>query len=108
MKVAITGTGKNLDSKLDPRFGRCNCFFIYDTESGGIEVISNPNKEGREDVGPVSVQLISSLEVAKVVSGEFGIKIKSLFDNLKIQLIILKDPEITVKEIVEMLQKNTS
>ena len=31
MKVAITSTGDNLESKLDQRFGRCGYFIIYDT-----------------------------------------------------------------------------
>lgn len=103
MKVAITSTGDNLESKLDQRFGRCGYFVIYDTETNGIEFIPNPNKDAQEGAGPASAQLVASRGVRKVISGEFGIKIKSLLDSLKIQMIVLKQPEKSIKEIIEML-----
>lgn len=104
MKIAITSTDDSIDSKLDQRFGRCNYFFIYDTESGGMEILPNSNKESLEGAGPASVQLLASREVKKIISGEFGIKIKDLLDSLKIQMIILKEPEKTIREILTMLK----
>ena len=103
MKVAITSTGNNLDSKLDQRFGRCLFFIIYDSETKGMEFIPNPNKNAEEDAGPASVQLVALRNVKKIISGEFGIKIKSLLDSLKIQMIVLKEPEKTIGEIINML-----
>jgi predicted Fe-Mo cluster-binding NifX family protein len=105
MKVAITSTGNNLESNLDQRFGRCAYFVIYDTETLGMEFIPNPNKDAQEGAGPASVQLVASRNVKKIISGEFGIKIKSLLDSLKIQMIVLKEPEKTITEIIEMLSK---
>ena len=105
MKVAITSTGNSPDSKLDQRFGRCACFVIYDTETKGIEFIPNPNRDALEGAGPASVQIVASRGVEKVISGEFGIKIKSLFDSLKIQMIVLKEPERKISEIIDMLNK---
>lgn len=104
MKIAITSTGNNLDSKLDQRFGRCSYFVIYDTDNEGLEFIPNPNKDASEGAGPASVQIVASKKVTKIVSGEFGLKIKSLFDSLKIQLIMLKDTDKSVSEIIEMLK----
>jgi predicted Fe-Mo cluster-binding NifX family protein len=103
MKVAITSTGNTLESKLDQRFGRCSCFVIYDTETKGMEFIPNPNKEALEGAGPASVQLVATRDARKIISGEFGIKIKSLLDSLKIQMIVLKEPDKSIKEIIEML-----
>ncbi|MDD3876672.1 MAG: NifB/NifX family molybdenum-iron cluster-binding protein [Bacteroidales bacterium] len=103
MKIAITSTGNTLDSTLDQRFGRCAFFVIYDTESKATEFIPNPNLEAESGAGPASVQLIASRNVNKVVSGEFGMKIKPIFDSLKIQMIILKEPEKTIKEIIRIL-----
>ncbi len=105
MKVAITSTGNTLDSKLDQRFGRCSYFLIYDTDTKGMEFIPNPNKEAQEGAGPASVQIVASRDVKKVISGEFGIKIKSLLDSLKIQMIVIKEPEKNVGEIINMLNK---
>ena len=103
MKVAITSTGNTLDSTLDQRFGRCTCFVIYNTETKGIEFIPNPNRDAEEGAGPASVQIVASKGVEKVISGEFGFKIKSLFDSLKIQMIVLKEQEKKISEIIDML-----
>jgi len=103
MKVAITSNGNTLESKLDQRFGRCQYFTVYDTDTKGIEFIPNPNKDAEEGAGPASVQLVASRGVQKVISGEFGIKIKSLLDSLKIQMVILKQPEKSIQEIIDML-----
>jgi predicted Fe-Mo cluster-binding NifX family protein len=105
MKIAITSTGNNLESNLDQRFGRCSYFTIYDNETKGMEFIPNPNKDAQEGAGPASVQLVASRNVQKIISGEFGIKIKSLLDSLKIQMIVLKEPEKTIGEIINMLNK---
>lgn len=103
MKVAITSTGNTLESTIDQRFGRCAYFVIYDTENKAIEFIPNPNKDAEEGAGPASVQFVAYRNINKIVSGEFGMKIKSLLDSLKIQMIVLKEPEKKIKEIIEML-----
>ncbi|MDD2287592.1 MAG: NifB/NifX family molybdenum-iron cluster-binding protein [Bacteroidales bacterium] len=104
MKVAITSKGNTLDSVLDTRFGRCSYFAIYDTESKKLEFVENPNLNANEGAGPSSVKLIASYGVKKAVSGEFGFKIKSLMDDLSIQMIIVNE-EKTINEIVELLNK---
>jgi predicted Fe-Mo cluster-binding NifX family protein len=103
MKTAITSTGNTLESTIDQRFGRCTYFVIYDNESKIMEYIPNPNKDLEEDAGTASVQLVASRHINKIVSGDFGMKIKSLLDSLKIQMIVLKQSEKKIKEIIEML-----
>lgn len=104
MKSAITSTGSSLESKLDQRFGRCSYFAVYDDQTEETEFIINPNKEAHEGAGPASVQLVASKKVGQVISGEFGIKIKSLLETLNIRMIVLKEPEKTIGEVVEMLK----
>jgi len=103
MKVAITSTGNSPESTLDSRFGRCSYFVVYDTESQATEFIPNPNKENVEGAGPASVNLVASRGVSKVVSGEFGAKVKSIFDRLQIQLVVLNEPEKKISEIIDLL-----
>jgi len=105
MKVAITSTGNSLDNIIDQRFGRCAFFVIYDTETGGVEILPNPNREAQEGAGPASVQLVASRNVKKIISGEFGVKIKSLLDSLGIQMVVYKEPEKTVQSVIDMLKK---
>ncbi|MDD4190311.1 MAG: NifB/NifX family molybdenum-iron cluster-binding protein [Mangrovibacterium sp.] len=103
MKVAITSTGNALTSQLDSRFGRCSYFVIYDTETRSVEFIPNPNKDHVEGAGPASVQLVASKGVTKVVSGEFGSKVKSVFDQLQIQLIVMPDQHKSINDIIDLL-----
>lgn len=106
MRIAITSTGNSHDSKIDRRFGRCSYFVIFDTESESTEFIPNPNKENNEGAGPASVQLIAQKGVKKVVSGEFGAKVKAIFDQLQVQLIALDENEKTVSEILDLIKKS--
>jgi predicted Fe-Mo cluster-binding NifX family protein len=71
-----------------------------------MEFIPNPNKDANEGAGPASVQLIASKGVKKVISGEFGIKIKSLLDSLKIQMIVIQDREKTLNDVLDLLVRN--
>lgn len=104
MKVAITSTGNSLESTIDQRFGHCAYFVIYDNESKAIEFIPNPNKKSKDKhAGTDAVQIATSRNVRKIISGDFGIRIKSLLDSMKIQMIVLKQPEKKIKEIIEML-----
>ena len=103
MKIAITSQGNSLESLIDQRFGRCAYFVVYDTESRATEFVPNPNREVENGAGPASVQLVAARNVSKIISGEFGMKIKSLLDSLKIQMIVVKDPDKTIHDIIEML-----
>jgi len=104
MRVAITSKGNNLDSLLDERFGRCSWFVVYDTDSGSTEFIPNPHKDAEEGAGPAAVELIASRKVEKIISGEFGLKIKHLLDSLKIQMIVVKRQDQTIKALIDILQ----
>jgi len=105
MKIAISSSGNTLESTIDQRFGRCAYFVIYDTESKSVEFIPNPNKDCEEGAGPASVQLVAAKNIGKIVSGEFGLKIKPLLDSLKIQMIVLKDPDIKNKDVIKFLTR---
>ncbi|MGE4587216.1 MAG: NifB/NifX family molybdenum-iron cluster-binding protein [Mangrovibacterium sp.] len=107
MKIAITSTGNTPDAQLDSRFGRCSWFVIYDTETRGTEFIPNPNKDCVEGAGPASVQLVTSKGVKKVVSGEFGQKVKTIFDQLQIKLIMINRENARISEIIELLDKQS-
>ena len=101
MKIAITSTGNTLTSTIDPRFGRCSYFVFYDTDTKSVEFVPNPNKTAQSGSGPASVQVVADKEVQKIISGEFGMKIKSLLDSLKIQMIIIKESNKTIQEIID-------
>ncbi len=103
MKVAIASNGDTLDAKIDLSFARCAWFIVYDTESGTMEFIPNPNKDAEEHAGNAAVELISSRGVSMIVSGEFGMKIKSMLDSIHIQMVVIKDSTKRISDIIDLL-----
>lgn len=103
MKTAITSTGNTPNARVDQRFGRCSYFAIYDDETDSIEYLPNPNKEADEGAGPASLQLVASKGVTKVISGEFGANVKTVFDSLRIQLVILNNSDKTINDIIKLV-----
>lgn len=99
MKVAITSEGNKLNSLIDPRFGRCTYFTIYDTVTKKTEFMINPAKDSIEGAGPAAVKFIASQGVTKIVAGEFGGKIKSLLKNLNI--VMQNEHDKTIEEIIK-------
>jgi predicted Fe-Mo cluster-binding NifX family protein len=103
MKTVITSSGSTLDSKMDRRFGRCSYFVIFDSESGSIEFIPNGNADSVDGAGVASARLVASKGVEKVVSGEFGNKVKNIFDSIGMQLVMIKEDK-TIREIIDLLK----
>ncbi|MHA7111684.1 NifB/NifX family molybdenum-iron cluster-binding protein [Sunxiuqinia elliptica] len=103
MKVAITSTGQEVTSKLDHRFGRCSYFAIHDFDTDQTDFIKNPNKEVAEGAGPASVQFIVNHGVSKIISGEFGGKVKKILEDLEVQIIMFNGPERTIQDILSLM-----
>lgn len=102
MKIAITAENNNLDAKVDPRFGRCAFFAVYDTETKQTAFHANPAKEAAQGAGPVAVQFVARMGVSRIIAGEFGTKIKSLLQDLKIESQIVQDARI--EDIIKSLK----
>ena len=103
MIVAITSTGNSLESFIDPRFGRCSCFVFYNTETKESVFQPNPFKDNDEGVGVAVVDWISAFSCSKIISGQFGMKIKPLLDESRIQLILVNDSKLTIRQIINLL-----
>jgi len=71
-KICITSEGDNLDSNIDPRFGRCQYFIIVDTETLAFEAIQNPNIDSMGGAGIQSGQFIAEKKVKVVITGNVG------------------------------------
>jgi hypothetical protein len=60
MKVAVSSSGKDLDSQIDPRFGRCAYFLIVDAQDMSLEVFTNENTALSGGAGISSAQFLVS------------------------------------------------
>ena len=102
MKVAISSKGDTLDSEMDSRFGRCKFFAIYDSDDKSTLFIDNTAATLTEGAGPAALQSLTSQGVSKLVSGNFGVKIKTLSSDLNVQLIVMRESH-TIGSIINIL-----
>ncbi|MDD5622941.1 MAG: NifB/NifX family molybdenum-iron cluster-binding protein [Actinomycetota bacterium] len=72
MKVAITSSGPTLQSNVDPRFGRCPYYIIYETEDGSFKAVENKSSLAAGGAGIQAGQNISDMKVEAVVTGNVG------------------------------------
>ncbi|MCK9628652.1 MAG: hypothetical protein M0R37_08695 [Bacteroidales bacterium] len=105
MKVVITSQGNTPESIMDRHFGRCAYFVFYDTDSDSTEFVPNANKDNLDGVGLESARFVAAKGAKTVISGDFGEKVKPLFDQLQIQLIMIPDSKKTISQIIKVLKR---
>lgn len=75
MKVVVTAQGRNLDSPVDPRFGRAQYFLLIDTETGQFTAHGNvQNLNAAQGAGIQAAQTIVQLGAEAVLTGNVGPK----------------------------------
>jgi predicted Fe-Mo cluster-binding NifX family protein len=105
MKIAISISGKTLDSPFDARFGRAAAFCIVDVESGEWQAFDNPALSAAGGAGVQAAQFVAKQGVGAVVSGAFG---PNAFDTLaaaEIEMYLAPGNQFhTAAEILDMLK----
>lgn len=99
MKVAISANGKDLESSIDDRFGRCRYFIIVETDDMIYEVIENTNADLSTSAGIQSASLVASKGVDAVITGNCGPKAMQVFAATTIKVILGQHG--TIKDVVE-------
>ena len=72
MKIAVSSSGKTLQSLMEPRFGRCPYFVIVDTDSMENETVPNLAVGSAHGAGVRAAQLIASKGVKVILTGNVG------------------------------------
>ncbi|MBN1522600.1 MAG: NifB/NifX family molybdenum-iron cluster-binding protein [Candidatus Aureabacteria bacterium] len=103
MKICITSEGQDLDSQVDPRFGRCQYFIIVDTDSLEFEAVPNSNMEAMGGAGVQSGQLVAQKQVKAILTGNVG---PNAFQTLQAAGIdIITGAAGSIREAVEKYKK---
>ena len=103
MKIAISSTGKNLESEIDPRFGRCDTFLIVDTETLKAEPVGNDSVSAAHGAGIGAAQKVVSLGVNVVITGHVGPNAHMALSGAGVEIYTVQQG--TVKEVVERFRK---
>lgn len=75
MKVAITSVGPDPESAVDPRFGRCKCFMLCDTDAGAFSATDNAqNLHAAQGAGIQAAETVANLGAEAVLTGHCGPK----------------------------------
>ncbi|MGB5617369.1 MAG: NifB/NifX family molybdenum-iron cluster-binding protein [Desulfobacterales bacterium] len=72
MKVAISTSGRDLDARIDPRFGRCALFIVVDTGDMTFEVFDNESIALGGGAGIQAAQFLASKGAQVVITGNVG------------------------------------
>ncbi|MBW1703073.1 MAG: NifB/NifX family molybdenum-iron cluster-binding protein [Deltaproteobacteria bacterium] len=73
MKIAVTSTGPNLESEVDPRFGRAPYFLIVDSETFDFEALDNKeNVNALKGAGIQAAGMVSKKGAEVLLTGFCG------------------------------------
>lgn len=73
MKIAVSSTGTDLDSSVDPRFGRAAFILIVDSETFDYEVLDNSeNVNAFKGAGIQAASMISNKKSEILLTGFCG------------------------------------
>ena len=72
MEIAVSSDGATLESNVDPRFGRCPYYIIYDTESDDFKSVENKSGQAAGGAGIQAAQMISDMNIKSVITGNIG------------------------------------
>jgi predicted Fe-Mo cluster-binding NifX family protein len=72
MKICISSKGKDLNSMVDPRFGRCSYFIIVDIDTLNFESIGNDSMMASGGAGIRAAQTVAKTGVEAVITGNIG------------------------------------
>ncbi len=86
-KVCLSAQGDSLDAQVDPRFGRCAWFIIYDFSDNKFEAIANKNSSSPSGAGIASAQQVADRKVQAVLTGNVGPNAFGVLDAAGIKVI---------------------
>jgi len=100
----VTSTGKDLDAKVDYRFGRCPYFLVVDTENLSFEAIPNEASMEFGGAGIKAAQKVIETGAKALITGNVGPNAYQVLSSAGIK--IFQSSELSVREAIEKLKSN--
>ena len=99
MKIAVSSGGKDLDSQVDPRFGRCACFVIVETDDMSFEEFDNENIALGGGAGIQAAQFVASRGAVAVITGNCGPNAVQTLSAARVEVFVGQSG--TVREVID-------
>jgi len=103
VRIAISATGRDLDSRLDSRFGRCPYFLVGDPETLEFEAVANPGASAGGGAGVKAAQELVDRGVQVVITGQCGPNAYDVLEAAGIK--IFQAPEETLRRVLELYRE---
>ena len=105
MKIAISISGKTIESPFDSRFGRAASFCIVDTETDQCDVFENPAISASGGAGVQAAQFVAEKGAQAVISGAFGPNAYNTLAAAEIKMFLAPVNEVyTGQKIVDLFK----
>ncbi len=89
MKIALTATGRDITSDLDPRFGRAEYFIFVDADSMKYEVVENTqNLNLPQGAGIQAGKTIVENNADVLISGNCGPKAFKVLNSAGVKIVV--------------------
>ena len=89
MKIAVSSTGKTLESDVDARFGRCEYFLIIEIknkEIKNVKAIENTAKAQMGGAGITAGEIVANEKVDAIITTNLGPRAFSVFGQFGIKI----------------------
>ena len=87
MKIVVSATGPNLDSEVDPRFGRCQYLIFVETDTMDFESVNNAASGASGGAGIATGQAVVKKDVQAVLTGNIGPNAHNVLSQAGIQVM---------------------
>jgi predicted Fe-Mo cluster-binding NifX family protein len=105
MRIILTAASPDLESNIDPRFGRGAYLLVVDSDTMQWEVYPNPGVNASGGAGIKAAQFAANKQAEIAVSGDFGPHAFNALNAGGIAMYLYGDCT-TVAQAVERLKNN--
>ena len=105
MKIAVTATGKDIESNVDPRFGRAQYILVFDEGCTLLEAFDNSeNVNAMRGAGIQAGKILADRKVDVLITGYCGPNAFKALSAAGIRVVVEQSGK--VRDALERLNKN--
>lgn len=105
MIIMVSSTGNSKSNVCDPRFGRCQYFVKFDTESNAYEFIENKAVNSSQGAGIAAAQIVVDEKADFLLTGNLGPKAFQVINASNIKAFRTSGQ--TVEETIQSFDEHT-